>query len=444
MINDFLTLGIRQELNNYLRESGITKPTPIQERAIPVLMAGKDLVAEAQTGTGKTFAFLLPVVEAIDVKKHYVQALILTPTRELALQIAKEAKKLADILGITVLAVYGGHALQPQINRLKEKPQLVIGTPGRLLDHLRRKTLIIAGVSRLVLDEADQMLHMGFLDEVETIIRQTPDNRQTMLFSATIPPQIRRLAARYMKKPADIRLQTQNVTLDEIRQIVVETTQEEKLDKLSALIDEFRPYLAMVFCHTKERVGAVALALAQRGYEVDEVHGNLSQNKRERVMQRFRDAKIQILVVTDIAARGLDIEGVTHIFNYDIPHDVESYIHRIGRTGRAGETGTAVTFVIPQEMKYLRKIEQGIRSSIKKQKLKKGTDLSSLDDVTEVPEPAASSRSERAERPVNKPGGAKSGRPYKSKTGGKGASSGHSRSGEKPAGRIRSARKRSG
>lgn len=370
MANDFLTLGIRPEVNSHLKELGITQPTPIQAKAIPLLMAGKDLVAQSQTGTGKTLAFLIPILEHVDVNKPYVQALVVTPTRELALQISKEAKKLADKLGVNVLSIYGGHTLEKQMNQLKGKTHVVIGTPGRLLDLFRRKALNLAGVSKLVLDEADQMLHMGFLDDVEELLNQTSAKRQTMLFSATIPSRIRTLASRYMVKPTDIRLQAQNVTLDEIKQVIVETSQEEKLDRLCSMIDEYRPYLAMVFCHTKQRAIALNAALAQRGYEVDELHGDLSQNKREQVMRRFRNAKLQILVVTDIAARGLDIEGITHVFNYDIPHDVESYIHRIGRTGRAGQTGTAVTFVVPGEHTYLRMIEQGIRASIKRHKSK--------------------------------------------------------------------------
>ena len=366
MSTDFLMLGIRRKINDYLKENGVTEATPIQEQAIPVLMTGKDLIAQSQTGTGKTLAFLLPILEKIEAGKPHMQALIITPTRELALQISNEAKKLSDKLGINVLSIYGGQDVDRQIKKLKGSIHMVIGTPGRLLDHFRRKTISLSGVSRLVLDEADQMLHMGFLEDVEQIIRQTPVKRQTMLFSATIPPKIRALAARYMHKPADIRVQSKHVTLDNIKQIVVEITEQDKLAKLCSMIDEYRPYLAIVFCHTKERVSALASELIQRGYEADELHGDLSQAKREQVLRRFSKAKLQVLVATDIAARGLDIEGVTHVFNYDISHYLESYIHRIGRTGRAGETGTAVTFVIPGEHRYLRMIEQGINASIEK------------------------------------------------------------------------------
>lgn len=368
MSTNFSALGIRPELTQFLKTTGITRPTPIQAQAIPILLAGKDVIAQAQTGTGKTLAFLLPILEKIKISAPHVQALIITPTRELTLQITAEAAKLANILGINVLSVHGGKAVDEQIRKLKGQPHIVVGTPGRLLDHVRRKTLVLAGVSRLVLDEADQMLHMGFLEEVEELIKLTSSKRQTLLFSATMPPKVRGLAARYMDKPADIRVQTENVTLDEIKQIMIELPEAGKLDKLCSLIDEQQPYLAIVFCHTKERAKAVNTALIQRGYKADELHGDLSQAKRMQVMRRFSEAKLQILVATDIAARGLDIEGVTHVFSYDIPHDPESYIHRIGRTGRAGQTGAAITFISPGEHMYLRLIEQGIKSSIEKYK----------------------------------------------------------------------------
>ena len=395
---DFLSLGIRPEINTCLKEIGIIEPTPIQTKAIPILLTGKDLVAQAQTGTGKTFAFLLPILEKIEVNKSFTQALIITPTRELALQITKEAQKLTAKLNINVVAVYGGHTLDKQINQLKNKPHIVVGTPGRLLDHVRRRTISLAGVSKLVLDEADQMLHMGFLEEVEQVIRNTAASRQTMLFSATMPAKVRTLADKYMNKPTDIRLRTENITLDEINQLIIETTQTEKLDKLCSMIHEYRPYLAMIFCHTKQRVNALNLALAQQGFLVDELHGDLSQAKREQVLRRFRDAKIQLLIATDIAARGLDIEGITHVFNYDIPRDADTYIHRIGRTGRAGQTGTAVTFVVPGEQYFLRLIEQGIQASIKKQKnLKAGVTV----DEAALNKPRSKPKDETKKAPFN-------------------------------------------
>lgn len=369
MHKDFTALGIRREIGAILAENGITKPTEIQAQAIPAIMSGKDVVGQSQTGTGKTLAFILPILEKIEISKPIVQALIITPTRELALQITREVAKLADQLGIQVLSVYGGQDVDRQIKKLKGGAQIVIGTPGRLMDHLRRGTIQLENVTKLVLDEADQMLHMGFLEDVEELVRQTSNKRQTMLFSATMPSKIRGLADRYMRKPLDIRIQTKNITLDEIKQIMVEVPESEKIVKLSSMIDEYRPYLAIVFCHTKKRAIAVNMALSQKGYETDELHGELSQPKREQVMKRFREAKIQILVATDIAARGLDVEGVTHIFNYDIPHDVDSYIHRIGRTGRAGQAGMAITLIDPHEQPYVRLIEQGIRAAIEKHKV---------------------------------------------------------------------------
>lgn len=366
MAANFSALGIRPELTQFLKQTGITQPTPVQQQTIPVIFSGKDVIAQSQTGTGKTLAFLLPILERLRNSAPHVQALIVTPTRELTLQIRDEAAKLANLLNINVLAVYGGKDVDEQIRKLRGQPHLVIGTPGRLLDHVRRKTLVLSGVTKLVLDEADQMLHMGFLEEVEEVIQLTSPKRQTLLFSATMPPKVRSLAARYMTKPADIHVQTANVTLDEIKQIMIELPEAAKLDKLCSLIDEYQPYLAMIFCHTKERVKTLNTALIQRGYKVDELHGDLSQAKRTQVMKRFSEAKLQLLVATDIAARGLDIEGVTHVFSYDIPHDTESYIHRIGRTGRAGETGTAITFIAPGEHMYLRLIEHGIGSTIEK------------------------------------------------------------------------------
>ena len=366
MAANFSALGIRPELTQFLKQTGITQPTPVQVQTIPVIFSGKDVIAQSQTGTGKTLAFLLPILEKLRNSAPHVQALIVTPTRELTLQIRDEAAKLANILDINVLAVHGGKDVDEQIRKLRGQPHLVIGTPGRLLDHVRRKTLVLSGVTKLVLDEADQMLHMGFLEEVEEVIQLTSPKRQTLLFSATMPPKVRSLAARYMTKPADIHIQTANVTLDEIKQIMIELPEAGKLDKLCSLIDEYQPYLAMIFCHTKERVKTLNTALIQRGYKVDELHGDLSQAKRTQVMKRFSEARLQLLVATDIAARGLDIEGVTHVFSYDIPHDTESYIHRIGRTGRAGETGTAVTFIAPGEHMYLRLIEHGIGCTIEK------------------------------------------------------------------------------
>lgn len=365
ILENFMELGISPELNATLKNNGISKPTPIQEKTIPVLLKGKDVIAQAQTGTGKTLAFVLPILERINPEKAQVQALIITPTRELALQITHEIKAMIkDREEIKILAIYGGQDLDRQMKKLQGPRQIVIATPGRLLDHLRRETLSLAKVSMLVLDEADEIIRRGFLEEVVDIISVIPSNRQTMLFSATMPDQVKALASRFMRNPEDIRVRGPQVTLEGIRQLAFEVTESNKPAMLCSLIDEYRPYLTLVFCRTKQRVVAVNTALQQNGYDSDELHGDLSQNKREQVMKRFRQAKFQILVSTDLAARGLDVEGITHVFNYDFPHDVENYIHRIGRTGRAGEEGVAITFVEKGDMENLARIEQGIKSTI--------------------------------------------------------------------------------
>jgi ATP-dependent RNA helicase DeaD len=366
-MQDFKQLGISKVLQNTLKEYGIIQPTPIQLEAIPVILNGQDSICQAQTGTGKTLAFMLPILESIDITKQHIQALIITPTRELALQITTETKKLtADLDGVNVLSVYGGQDVEQQLKKLKNTQHIVIATPGRLLDHLRRATIDLSEVSMLVLDEADQMLHMGFLPEVEDIINTTSQQRQTMLFSATMSQQIKTLARRYMNKPADIRIKSTQITVEEIKQLVVETTDRAKQATLRNLLDSYRPFMAIIFCRTKRRASTLNQALISYGYLSDELHGDLSQAKRETVLKQFRAAKLQLLVATDVAARGLDVDGVTHVFNYDIPQDTESYIHRIGRTGRAGGDGLAITLVAPKDRMYLDLIEKEIKMDIKR------------------------------------------------------------------------------
>ncbi|TCP52157.1 ATP-dependent RNA helicase DeaD [Tumebacillus sp. BK434] len=365
---DFESLGIRPELVRALTAHAIFEATPVQERAIPVVLTGSDVVAQAQTGTGKTLSFVLPILEKIDPSRNEVQALIVTPTRELALQITAEVKKMILFLeGVNVLAVYGGQDVEAQLKRLKRAMHVVVATPGRLLDHVSRGSIDLGGVQTLVLDEADQMLHMGFLPEVNMIMDELPLDRQTLLFSATMPENVRKLADRYLRVPEDIQVESKRVTLDEIQQIVIETTDRGKKDTVMKLIEKHQPYLAILFCRTKRRASSLNEALQAAGYASDELHGDLSQAKRERVMKAFRDAKLQLLVATDVAARGLDVEGVTHVFNYDIPQDVESYIHRIGRTGRAGEKGVAFTIVAPNDRQELTMIERGIGMKMERQ-----------------------------------------------------------------------------
>ncbi len=368
ILSDFINLGVRKEINHTLKSLGIVEPTAIQKLVIPTILAGKDVIAQAQTGTGKTLAFVLPILERINVDNHEIQALILTPTRELAQQISKEIKILLENLeGIQVLTVYGGQDVAHQLKKLKGVQHIVVATPGRLLDHIRRQSVDLSTVQMLVLDEADQMLHMGFLPEVNEIIVETLSSRQTLLFSATMPQEIRSLAKKYMVNPETIQVKAKNITLDEIKQVVIETTDRRKQATLLHLLQEQRPFLAIIFCRTKIRAKKLNEALIANGYESDELHGDLTQAKREKAMKRFRDAKIQLLVATDVAARGLDVEGVTHVFNYDIPHDVESYIHRIGRTGRAGGEGVAYTLVAPKDFDFLTMIEKGIKHRLEKQ-----------------------------------------------------------------------------
>lgn len=369
MSTTFIKLGINELLNDTLKQNGITTPTPVQEQAIPLLLNGKDIIAKAQTGTGKTLAFALPIVQNIRVDKKQVQALILTPTRELAIQITAEMKKLASVVGAKVLACYGGQDVLAQVKKLENPPQIIVATPGRLLDHMRRGTINIGPINYLVLDEADQMLHMGFLDEVESIISKTSNSRQTMLFSATMPEKIKQLASFYLNKPEQVTIQAEKVTVDAIKQQVIETSDRLKQSALLYMLQVHQPFLSVIFCRTKIRAKKLNEALQDAGYMADELHGDLSQAKREQVMKKFRDMKLQILVATDVAARGLDIEGVSHVYNFDIPIDTESYIHRIGRTGRAGNTGEAITFVTAKDMDKLTAIEKVVGKKLPRTKL---------------------------------------------------------------------------
>ena len=367
-MQDFFSLGISKIIVDPLRASGVAVPTPIQKQAIPLVLKSRDVIAQAQTGTGKTFAFILPILEKIDRNASHVQALIVAPTRELALQITEEIEKLiVHIEGLAVLAVYGGQDVAKQLKKLRRNPQIVVGTPGRLLDHIRRETIHLGEIQFLVLDEADQMLHIGFLGEVEEIIKETPATRQTLLFSATIPPEVRKLAAKHMKSPEFIQIEKTQGPAVTVKQLAIHTTDRAKQAALIHLIETYRPFLAVIFCRTKRRVSKLFDALKAYGFSCDELHGDLSQAKREQVMKRFREAEIQLLVATDVAARGLDIEGITHVFNYDIPQDAESYVHRIGRTGRAGMTGLAVTLFSSADRQGLEEIEKELSITIPKQ-----------------------------------------------------------------------------
>ena len=369
MKTNFSNLGLSSSLESILMQNNIVNPTPIQKRSIPALLGGIDVIAQAQTGTGKTLAFLLPMMERIDTDKKCVQSLIVTPTRELALQVSKEAKKIAQAKGVGILAAYGGQDVLAQVHKLKNDIQMIVATPGRLLDHVRRGTIKLDGLSMLVLDEADQMMDMGFLKDIEVIMAKTPKSRQTMLFSATMPESVKKLAVRYMKNPEQIIVSSKRVTLDEISQLVVETTDRGKQNALCKIINEQRPFMGMIFCRTKKRASKLCNNLGFLGYSCDELHGDLTQAKREKVMKGFREMKFQFLIATDIAARGLDVDGMTHVFNYDIPLDSESYIHRIGRTGRAGNEGAAITFATQRDMDAVKQIEADIMMDIERRKI---------------------------------------------------------------------------
>ncbi|WP_059173676.1 DEAD/DEAH box helicase [Bacillus sp. FJAT-27445] len=378
---DFIKLGISKEMAGILQSGGIAVPTPIQELAIPALLEGKDVIAQAQTGTGKTLAFVLPIIEKIDKEADRVQALIVTPTRELALQITAELEKLVSGMGISVLAAYGGQDVDKQLKKLQKRVHIVVGTPGRLLDHIRRETVRLGEISFLVLDEADQMLHIGFLHEVEAIIRETPSSRQTMLFSATMPQEVRELAKKHMRNPNYIQVEKTQGPAETVNQIAVQTTDRGKQGAIMELVRTHRPFMAVIFCRTKRRVGRLFEVLRANGFSCEELHGDLSQGKREQVMKRFRDAEFQLLIATDVAARGLDVEGVTHVYNYDIPQDAESYVHRIGRTGRAGTKGLAITLFTQSDKQLLNEIEKDLSIRIKKENMEAGNDQSATSEA---------------------------------------------------------------
>lgn len=354
----FSELGLSKSLLKAVQRSGYEEATPIQEQTIPMVLAGEDVIGQAQTGTGKTAAFGLPIIEHVDKQNPTVQALVISPTRELAIQTQEELYRLGRDKHVKVQVVYGGADIKRQIRSLKKDPQIVVGTPGRLRDHLRRHTLKIDHIQTLVLDEADDMLDMGFLDDIEAIINETPKDRQTLLFSATMPDSIRKIGVQFMKDPHTVRIKAKELTTDLVDQYYVRAKESEKFDMMTRLIDVQDPDLTIVFGRTKRRVDELSRGLIARGYNAAGIHGDLSQERRSKIMRRFKDGKLDILVATDVAARGLDISGVTHVYNYDIPSDPDSYVHRIGRTGRAGHHGVSLTFVTPNEMDYLHEIEK--------------------------------------------------------------------------------------
>jgi len=357
-LTNFSELNISESTQRALSKMGFEEATPIQEGTVRFGMEGRDVIGQAQTGTGKTAAFGIPIIEKVDTKNPAVQALVIAPTRELAIQVSEEIARIGADKRVRILSVYGGQEIGRQIRALRNNPQIIVGTPGRILDHIKRKTLKLDGVQTLILDEADEMLNMGFIEDINTILASVPSERQTLLFSATMPGPIRKIAETFMKNPEMVKIKSKEMTVENIEQFFVKAQEREKFDVLSRLLNVQQPELAIIFGRTKRRVDELSQALSIRGYIAEGIHGDLTQAKRMSVLKQFKEGKVDILVATDVAARGLDISGVTHVYNFDIPQDPESYVHRIGRTGRAGKSGVAITFVTPREMGYLRIVEE--------------------------------------------------------------------------------------
>lgn len=353
----FEQLGISSQLLQALQTLGFEEPTPIQEQAIPLALQGYDLIGQAPTGTGKTAAFGIPLIEHASVDSGVAEGLVIVPTRELAIQVAEELNKMGQFKRIRALPVYGGQEIGRQIKALKRRPQIIVGTPGRLMDHMRRRTIRVNTVAVVVLDEADEMLNMGFIDDIRTILAEIPKDRQTLLFSASITRGVQDVSSQFMIDPHVIKATPKNVTVPSTTQHYIEVPERKKFDILCNLLDVQAPEAAIIFGRTKRRVDELKDALIKRGYSAEGIHGDLTQSQRNWVMQQFRAGNVDILVATDVAARGLDIDNVSHVYNFDVPQDPESYIHRIGRTGRAGREGVAVTFIAPREMEHLRIIE---------------------------------------------------------------------------------------
>jgi len=363
-MNAFAALGVAEDLTALLKLQGIKMPTPIQQASIPSIFKGKDLIGRSQTGTGKTLAYLLPVIQRVDKDRGATQVLILTPTRELSKQVFDVFRPFALKLGLDGVDIIGGRTIENQLQKLKRDPQVIIGTPGRLLDHIRRKSLDLSQVKTVILDEADQMLANGFREDIEALVDETPKKRQLLLFSATMPEEAVRLARKYMKHPAFIDV-SEKTAASTVEQRVYETTKPRKFKLLVRHLTEMNPYMAVVFCNTREEAHEIAGKLQEEtDFVVDEIHGDMSQGQRNQVIREFEKAKTQILVASDIAARGLDVEGITHVFNYDIPRNLEYYVHRIGRTGRAGTKGIAITYATPEDGSLLRKLEKSISETI--------------------------------------------------------------------------------
>jgi ATP-dependent RNA helicase DeaD len=374
MTTDFTSLNLREELVQAITGLGYAEPTPIQAAIIPIMLQGADVIGQAQTGTGKTAAFALPILQNFTPQRH-VQALILAPTRELALQVADSMAVYGKHLDVRVLAVYGGQPYGPQISHLNRGVDVVVGTPGRLLDLIERNALNIKHVRTLVLDEADEMLNMGFIEDVEKILAETPAERQTALFSATMPPRIRSLADRFMRDPQQVHIKRETLTLASTEQRYYLVHETDKTNALTRLFETEPIKSALIFARTRAETSSLANELVVRGIPAEAIHGDLDQKAREAVLSRFRSNQLKVLVATDVAARGLDIEDISHVFNYHLPDDAEVYVHRIGRTGRAGKTGVAITLISPREKRRLREVEALTKQPIKKMELPTISDI---------------------------------------------------------------------
>lgn len=381
MYERFYEFGISDEVLNALSDMGFEEPTQIQKIAIGPALKGRDIIGLAQSGTGKTAAFGIPIVErGTRLKKKNPYAIVLAPTRELAVQVAQELNRIGQNKGITSVPIYGGQSIERQIRSLKRGVHVVVGTPGRVIDHIQRKTLILKDIGIVVLDEADEMLNMGFIDDMERILKEVPKDRQTMLFSATMPEEIVRISGKYMREPEKVYVDAKSLVVAKIKQLFYEVREEDKIKALTRLLDVEDPSLTLIFCHTKRAVDDVSGQLRQMGYDAGSIHGDYTQSHRDDVMNQFRKGNLDILVATDVAARGLDIPDVTHVINYSIPQYPDAYIHRIGRTGRAGKSGIAITLVTPREYRQLRFIEKFARTTIRQ------ANLPTRDDVKKARE----------------------------------------------------------
>ena len=375
----FEDLQLDDRILRAVADMGFEEASPIQAKSIPVQLEGVDMIGQAQTGTGKTAAFGIPLLQKIDPKNKKLQAVALCPTRELAIQVAEEIRSLAKYMhGIKVLPIYGGQDIVRQIKGLKDGTQIIIGTPGRVMDHMRRKTVKFDQVHTVIMDEADEMLNMGFLEDMETILSQLPTERQTIMFSATMPPEIQKIAESFQKDPQVIRVVKKELTVPKVTQYYYEVKPRTKVEVMCRLLDLYAPRLSVAFCNTKKQVDELVDELQGRGYFAEGLHGDLKQIQRDRVMNSFRNGRTEILVATDVAARGIDVDDVEAVFNYDIPQDDEYYVHRIGRTGRAGRTGIAFSFVVGREVYKLRDIQRYCKTKIIPQA------VPSLDDITEI------------------------------------------------------------